>query len=214
MKNASQKEIQKLKAMIEAKEDITACVALYLDLYEDTDVMHHDIVENEIEALRAGNEENNMEAGRLELMLRDNPEITYFDYYEEKPITFKWLRDRLQMGADPKKAINLLTFLQNGNVIRIRNNEEFNRFGTIMLRHGITPLVKGWAQTYPAQIFQAIKFNGGDRLIKSTEWDGKTFYAECQIGKESIGIYPYTVRATVEWYGIEPMSVDDIDGEA
>ena len=214
MKNASQKEIQKLKAMIEAKEDITACVALYLDLYEDTDVMHHDIVENEIEALRAGNEENNMEAGRLELMLRDNPEITYFDYYEEKPITFKWLRDRLQMGADPKKAINLLTFLQNGNVIRIRNNEEFNRFGTIMLRHGLTPLVKGWAQTYPAQIFQAIKFNGGDRLIKSTEWDGKTFYAECQIGKESIGIYPYTVRATVEWYGIEPMSVDDIDGEA
>ena len=214
MKNESQKEIQKLKAMIEAKEDITACVALYLDLYEDTDVMHHDIVENEIEALRAGNEENNMEAGRLELMLRDNPEITYFDYYEEKPITFKWLRDRLQMGADPKKAINLLTFLQNGNVIRIRNNEEFNRFGTIMLRHGITPLVKGWAQTYPAQIFQAIKFNGGDRLIKSTEWDGKTFYAECQIGKESIGIYPYTVRATVEWYGIEPMSVDDIDGEA
>lgn len=214
MDNVSQKEIQKLKAMIEAKEDITACVALYLDLYEDTDVMHRDIVENEIEALRAGNEENNMEAGRLELMLKDNSQITYFDYYNEKPITFKWLRDRLKMGADPQKAINLLKFLQNGNVVRIRNNEEFNRFGYIMLRHGLTPLVKGWAQTYPAQIFQTIKFNKGDRLLKSTEWDGTTLYAECQIGKESIGIYPYTVRATVEWYGVEPMSVDDIDGEA
>ena len=61
------------------------------------------------------------------------------------------------------------------------------------------------------QIFQTIKFNRGDRLIKSTEWDGKTLYAECQIGKESIAIYPYTVRATVEWYGVEPMSVNDID---
>ena len=213
MKNASQEQIQKLKAMIKAKEDITACVALYLDLYEDTDVMHRDIVENEIEALRAGDEENNMEAGRLELMLRDNPQITYFDYYEEKPISFKWLRDRLEMGTDPQKAINLLKFFQNGNIIRIRNNEEFNRFGEIMLHHGLTPLVKGWAQSYPDQVFQTIKFNGGDRLIKSTEWDGKTFYAECQIGKEAIGIYPYTVRATVEWYGAEPMSIDDIDWE-
>lgn len=214
MKDVSQKAIQKLKEMVEAKKDITACVALYLNLYEDTDIMHRDIVENEIEELRNGNDENNMEAGRLELMLKDNPEITYFDYYTEQPITFKWLRDRLEMGADPQKAINLLKFLQNGNIVRIRNNEEFNRFGTIMLRHGLTPLVKGWAQTYPAQVFQTIKFNSGDHLIKTTEWDGKTFYAECQIGKESIGIYPYTVHATVEWYGVEPMSVDDIDGEA
>ena len=109
------------------------------------------------------------------------------------------------------KTVNLLTFLQNGNVVRIRNNEEFNRFRSIILRHGLTPLLKGWADSYPVQIFQTIKFNRGDRLIKSTEWDGKTLYAECQIGKESIAIDPYTVRATVEWYGVEPMSVNDID---
>ena len=211
MKDTSKKECQRLKAMIEAGEDVTSCVALYLDLYEDTDVMHRDIVENEVEALRAGDEENNMEAGRLELMLRDNPDATYFDYYEEEPITIEWLRVRLGMGKDPKKAVNLLKFLQNWNIIRIRDNEEFNRFGYIMLRHGLSSLMKGWAQTYPAQVFQTVKFNKGDRLIETTEWDGKTFYAECQIGKESIGIYPYTYRATVEWYGAEPMSVDDID---
>lgn len=214
MKNASQEKLQKLKAMVEAKEDLAACVALYLDLHEDTDVMHRDIVENEIEELRNGNDENNMEAGRLELMLKDNPEVTYFDYYTEKPITFKWLKDRLKVEADPQKVINLLKFLQNGNVVRIRNNEEFNRFGSIMLRHGLTPLLKGWADSYPVQIFRIIEFNGGDNLIKLRQWDGKTLYAECQIGKESIGIYSYIVRATVEWYGVEPMSVDDIDGEA
>ena len=224
MDNVSQKEIQKLKAMIEAKEDITACVALYLDLYEDTDVMHHDIVENEIEALRAGNEENNMEAGRLELMLRDNPGVTYFDYYNEKPITFKWLRDRLQMGADPKKTINLLRFLQNGNVVRIRNNDEFERFLSVMHRHGLLSLVPCGTlktQTYIATVANLRRQRRdplfppqGEAMVKSGEWDGTTLYAECQIGKESIGIYPYTVRATVEWYGVEPMSVDDIDEEA
>lgn len=220
MKNASQKEIQKLKAMIEAKEDITACVALYLDLHEDTDVMHRDIVENEIEALRAGDEENNMEAGRLELMLKDNPRITYFDYYNERPITFKWLRDRLGMGEDPQKTINLLTFLQGGNIIRIRDNNDFNRFRAIMLRHGLTSLLRGWKDTYPATIAN-LKWQRADPLfspqglemIKSGEWDGKTLYAECQLGKESIGVYRYTVRATVEWYETEPMSVDDIDVE-
>lgn len=210
MKDES-KEIQRLKAMIEAREDVAACVALYLNLYEDTDVMHRDAVENEIEALRAGNEENNMEAGRLELMLRDNPDATYFDYYEEEPITIEWLRVRLGMGKDPKKAVNLLKFLQNGNIIRIRDNEEFERFGSVMQSHGLLSLMKGGAQTYPAQVFQTVKFNKGDRLIETAEWDGKTFYAECQIGKESIGIYPYTYRTTVEWYGADPMSVDDID---
>ena len=92
------KDLQKLEEMIKAEKDITACIALYLDLCEDTDVMHRDVVEDEIDELRNGDEENNMEAGRLELMLMDNPGITYFDYYEEKPIDFKWLRKRLGMG--------------------------------------------------------------------------------------------------------------------
>jgi len=208
---ASQKESQ-LRKMVEAKKDVAACVALYLDLYEDTDVMHRDVVENEIEALRAGNEENNMEAGRLELMLRDNPEVTYFDYYREEPITFDWLRGRLKMGADPKKAVNLLKFLQNGNVVLIRTNEEFNRFLGVMRRHGLLTLVPCGTlctQTYPATVAGCRK----DPRIgeRCPGWDGKTLYAECQIGKESIGIYPYDAKAVVAWYGTDPMTVDDID---
>lgn len=115
------------------------------------------------------------------------------------------------------KIVNLLTFLQNGNVVRIRNNEEFNRFRSIMLKHGLTPLLKGWKDTYPATVANLRRQRRdplfppqGEAMVKSGEWDGTTLYAECQIGKESIGIYPYTVRATVEWYGTEPMSVDDI----
>ena len=46
--------------------------------------------------------------------------------------------------------------------------------------------------------------------VRYPDWDGKTLYAECQIGKESIGIYPYSVRATVEWYGRDPLTVSDI----
>lgn len=111
----------------------------------------------------------------------------------------------------PKRLVNLLTFLQNGNVVRIKDNDEYNRFGQILFRHGLSTLVPRNADSYPAEIFQIIKFNHGDRLLREGEWDGKTLYAECQIGKESIGIYPYTVRATVEWYGKEPLSVDDID---
>lgn len=213
MNNVSQKELQKLKAMVEAKQDLNACVAFYQQLYNNSAISSRDELEEEIEALRHGGDAEGMEATRLEIMLEDNPDSEYFNYATDGPVTYKWLREILEMGEDPQKALNLLKFLQNGNIVRIRDNEEFNRFGYIMLHHGLTPLVKGWAQSYPAQVFQTVKFNGGDRLIKSTEWDGKTFYAECQIGKEAIGIYPYTVRATVEWYGVEPMSVDDIDWE-
>ena len=179
--------------------------------------MHRDVVENEVEALRAGDDENNMEAGRLELMLRDNPHTTYFDYYEEEPITIDWLRKRLGMGRDPQKAVNLLRFLQNMNVVRIRNNDEFERFLSAMQSHGLLSLVPCGTlktQTYVATVATFAKLRGqmGEReLIKSGHWDGTTLYAECQIGKESIGIYPYTDGATVEWYGVEPMSVDDID---
>lgn len=121
-------------------------------------------------------------------------------------------------------AINLLKFLQNGNVVRIRNNEEFERFLSVMHHYGLLSLVP--CGTLKTQTYQATVANlrrqrrdllfppQGETMIQSGQWDGKTLYAECQIGKESIGIYPYTVRATVEWYGTEPMSVNDIDWEA
>lgn len=88
----------RLREQIFGREDLAGCVALYLDLFEDTDVMHRDVVEEEIQELRYGDEENCMEADRLELMLRDNPAVTYFDYYNEKPITFEWLEERLALN--------------------------------------------------------------------------------------------------------------------
>lgn len=52
-----------------------------------------------------------MEAGRLELILKDNPDVTYFDYYDEKPIDFDWLRKRLGLSSEDlyEKAICVLS---------------------------------------------------------------------------------------------------------
>lgn len=221
MKNASQEKLQKLKAMVETRQDLNACVALYLTLHPDvcSYVESRDDIEKWIEKLKGDDDRYSEEVDRLEGLLKENPEYDYFPRYNDKPITFRWLRDHLGMGEDPQKTINLLTFLQNGNVVRIRDNNEFNRFKIIMLRRGLTSLMRGWKDSYPATIAN-LKWQRADPLfspqglemIKSGEWDGKTLYAECQLGKESIGVYRYTVRATVEWYGVEPMSVDDIDG--
>lgn len=105
-KTFEQKKADLIEEIV-AEKDLAGCVAHYLDIFEDTDVMHRDVVEGEIESLRAGDEENNMEAGRLELMLRDNPGVTYFDYYNEEPITFDWLRKRLGLSSEDlyEKAI-------------------------------------------------------------------------------------------------------------
>ena len=109
-KTFEQKKADLIEEIV-AEKDLTECVAHYLDIFEDTDVMHRDVLEEEIEALRAGDEENNMEAGRLELILKDNPDVTYFDYYDEKPIDFDWLRKRLALSSeDPyEKAICVLS---------------------------------------------------------------------------------------------------------
>lgn len=110
------------------------------------------------------------------------------------------------------KLTNLLSFLQNLNVVVIRDNDEYERFHHILARHGILELIPGKTlQTYPATISLFEKANVGTPGMKFLDWDGKTLYAECQIGKRSIGIYPYTERAVVEWYGERPMSVDDVD---
>lgn len=108
---------------------------------------------------------------------------------------------------------NLLTFLQNGNVVVIKRFDDFYHFLQILERHGLIGLLP---RNYPRHWGMAISlaFQSTKRERQNGEWDGKTLYAECQIGKESIGIYPYTTRATVEWYGTEPLTVDDIDSTA
>ena len=111
-----------------------------------------------------------------------------------------------------KQQLNLLKFLQNGNVVVIKDGDEFEWFLHILHRHGLLELVPCGTlknQTYQATVagYRRDPRIGGLR----PGWDGKTLYAECQIGKESIGIYPYDAKAVVLWYGVEPMSVADID---
>lgn len=109
-----------------------------------------------------------------------------------------------------ERLVNLLTFLQNGNVVRIGGCDDFYRLLRVLERHGLIGLLP---RNYPHHYGMAINlaFQSTKRERQNGEWDCKTLYAECQIGKKSIGIYPYTVRATVERYGTEPMSVEDID---
>ena len=107
---------------------------------------------------------------------------------------------------------NLLTFLQNLNVVRIRDANEYDAFLRFMKKHGMGPLLKPWEKERYEDVLRLHKLP--HNVTKFPGWDGKTLYAECQLGMESIGIYPYTERDTVKWYGVEPMSVDDIDVEA
>lgn len=222
MVKVDKKELQKLKEMVEGRQDVNACVALYLKQRPASCdcIASRDEIEEWIKVCKGDGDRYVEEAIRLEDMLKENPGYGYFHRFDDKPITFRWLRDHLGMGEDPQKTTNLLIFLQNGNVVRIRDNNEFERFTTIMLKRGLTPLLRGWKDSYPATVHNLRRQRDdplfppmGEEMIKSGQWDGKTLYAECQLGKESIGIYPYTVRATVEWYEKEPMSVDDIDVE-
>ena len=111
---ANPERISALKEKIRKGEDLTGCVAEYLDLFEDTDVMHRDVVESEIEELGYGGDDEADEAARLRLMLKDNPGVTYFDYYKEEPITFDWLRERLGMGASGAPIGTQIAFTYDG----------------------------------------------------------------------------------------------------
>ena len=103
-----------------------------------------------------------------------------------------------------EKAVKFLTFLQNGNVVVIKDAAEFRAFSGILRNHGLQDLLrKGGYQDWIADYSWKTNLKEG--------WDGKTLYAECQSGKEGIGIYPYTPRTQTYWYGQEPLTVNDID---
>ena len=112
-----------------------------------------------------------------------------------------------QQIRDREKVVNMLAFLQNSNVVAIRSDEEFKKFVGVIQAHGFSALIpwpaagKGYDDYVADSLKRAARFPG---------WDGKTLFAECQIGMESIGIYPYTEETTEQWYGIEPFTVDDI----
>lgn len=119
------------------------------------------------------------------------------------------------MGRDARREqLNLLAFLQNANVVVIRDGDEFEWFTHAMCRHGLSELLPTGTlktQTYQATVAGYARENRGKKADRRyPDWDGATLYAECQIGKESIGIYPYDVKSVVGWYGVEPFSVADI----
>lgn len=110
------------------------------------------------------------------------------------------------------KLTNLLAFLQNANVVLIRDEAEYNRFVRALEHHCLSRLLPskdGSPLSYRELLFLFV--GTPQNSAPFSDWDGKALYAECQIGKEAIGIYPYDTRTTVEWYGTEPMDVDDID---
>ena len=96
-----------------------------------------------------------------------------------------------------------LGFLQNLNVVRISGECEYTSFQWLVDSHKLADLLPACGlRTYAGMLalFPRERYPG---------WDGKTLYAECQIGKEGIGIYPYSPDVAA-WYGAEPYSIDDI----
>ena len=110
-------------------------------------------------------------------------------------------------GMTAAKAAKFLSFLQNGNVVVIRDEEGLLRFELLLKDAGLLCLLPRIGDSLRAicHFFE----KSGDR-IRYPGWDGRTVYAECQIGKEGIGLYPYDARAVTAWYGSDPLEVDDI----
>lgn len=110
-------------------------------------------------------------------------------------------------GMTAAKAAKFLSFLQNGNVVVIRDEEGLFRFELLLKDAGLLSLLPRIGDSLRA-ICHFFGKSGGK--VNHPGWDGRTVYAECQIGKESIGIYPYDARAVTAWYGSDPLEVDDI----
>lgn len=111
-----------------------------------------------------------------------------------------------------RQQILFLDFLQNRNVVVIHDGDEYQWFVQALCRYNMLELLPGKTlESYPTIVSRFKR----DNLVASPGvrypgWDGRTLYAECQIGKESIGIYPYTRKTVVEWYGEEPYAVEDV----
>lgn len=105
-----------------------------------------------------------------------------------------------------KTTLNLLTFLQNGNVVVVHNEVEFNLFVKFLTKRKLAellPTAKGKPLGYDFYVSVGSRYGS---------WDRKSLYFECQIGKEGIGVYPYDHSMTVEdWYGKSLLTIKDFD---
>lgn len=110
-------------------------------------------------------------------------------------------------GMTAAKAAKFLSFLQNGNVVVIRDEEGLLRFELLLKDAGLLCLLPRIGDSLRAICHL---FGKPGYRIRYPGWDGRTVYAECQIGKGSIGLYPYDAKAVTAWYGSDPIEVDDI----
>lgn len=101
-----------------------------------------------------------------------------------------------------EKTKNLLGFFQNANIVILRDEREFDFFRKLLIHYRLVDLLPP-TRSYGSMI-NLIKGNPNP----TDAWDGRTLYAECQIGKEEIGIHPLTDRAV--GYGYPQLTVDDL----
>lgn len=88
------KEKSKLEKMLDdPRYSLEVCMDEYLHEYEDTDVMSYDVMEEVANDLEKDGDYEQSE--RLLKLLDENPNVLYFDYYEEEPITREWIKKRL-----------------------------------------------------------------------------------------------------------------------
>ena len=96
VKEGINKEESKLKKMLDdPRYSLEDCIDEYLHEYEDTDVMSYGVMEEVANDLEKDGDYEQSE--RLLKLLDKNPNVSYFDYYEEEPITREWIKKRLGM---------------------------------------------------------------------------------------------------------------------
>ena len=94
MEFETKQEESKLEKMLDDPHySLEDCMSKYLDEYEDTDVMSYGVMEEVANDLEKDGDYEQSE--RLLKLLDENPNVSYFDYYEEEPITKEWIKKRL-----------------------------------------------------------------------------------------------------------------------
>lgn len=96
-------ETESLEKMLDDdKYSLEDCMDAYLQEYEDTDIMHYSVLERTAYELEKDGDSE--QSKRLLKLLDTNPGVTYFDYYEEEPITSKkWIKKRLAIDESKTK---------------------------------------------------------------------------------------------------------------
>lgn len=108
VKEGINKEESKLKKMLDdPRYSLEDCIDEYLHEYEDTDVMSYGVMEEVANDLEKDGDHEQSE--RLFKLLDENPNVSYFDYYEEEPITREWIKKRLGMKTKMNEEIKTST---------------------------------------------------------------------------------------------------------